>query len=59
MTEQIRQRYEDALKWLHDVAAGRASPGPGETQDGHGGQSGNPDEAMVASRPAVNWRRYP
>lgn len=35
MTEIIRQRYEDAMRWLKDVAAGKAKLGPGD--DGQGG----------------------
>ena len=58
MTEQIRQRYEDAMGWLKDVAAGRAALGPGDTGGGDGGGE-NPDETLIASRPPVDWRRYP
>ena len=61
MTEQIRQRYEDALAWLKDVAAGRAALGTDEAgaAAGDAAAGGNPDEALIASRPPVDWRRWP
>ena len=58
MTEQIRRRYEDALGWLKDVAAGRAAPGPGADEAGQTQASGNPDEALVMSREPVDWRKF-
>ena len=61
MTEQIRQRYEDALAWLKDVAAGRAALGTDEAgaAAGDAAAGGNPDEALIMSRPPVDWRRWP
>jgi len=59
MTEQIRQRYEDALRWLKDVAAGRAGLGTADGGAATAGEGGNPDEALVMSREPVDWRRWP
>lgn len=59
MTEQIRQRYEDAIGWLKDIAAGRASLGTADAGISAAGEGYNPDDALIASRPAIDWRRWP
>jgi phage gp36-like protein len=51
--EQVRKRYEDAMKWLADIAAGRISP--------VGLVDSTPDEpdeggAEVVTLPARGWR---
>jgi len=53
MTEQIRKRYEDALRWLKDVSAGKARLGPGD--DGQGGSTSEaaPAHILIDSQPPL------
>jgi phage gp36-like protein len=49
-TEAVRKRYEDALAWLRDVAAGRVSI-PGATAVARDGVTGT--GAVALASPAI------
>ena len=53
MTDMIRQRYEDALRWLRDISSGKARLGPGD--DGSGGTTSEaaPTHIAIASSPSL------
>ena len=53
--EQVRMRFEDALRWLRDAAAGRVTP-TGVADSGPPGEAdGDAGEPVVASDPPRGW----
>ncbi|MBK1868259.1 gp436 family protein [Aestuariivirga sp. YIM B02566] len=53
MTEIIRQRYEDALRWLRDISTGRANLAGGDNGSGTGEPQPAPGGFEFISSPSL------